>query len=151
MQWDASRNAGFSPAEDPWLPVNPDFATVNVAGESAQANSLLNTIRYILQIRQAEPALHSGSLELIDGLPGGLLGYLRRSGTDEIAVFLNFSGVGMKLGPRGGQWQPLFNLSDADDFKAEAITLGPYGGLALKRILTPNLERFLEKERMRTS
>ena len=151
MQWDASRNAGFSPAEDPWLPVNPDFATVNVAGESAQANSLLNTIRHILHIRQAEPALHSGSLELIDGLPGGLLGYLRRSGTDEIAVFLNFSGVGMKLGPRGGQWQPLFNLSDADDFKAEAITLGPYGGLALKRILTPNLERFLEKERMRTS
>ncbi len=88
----------------------------------------MNTIRHILQIRRAEPALHSGSLELIDGLPGGLLGYLRRSGTDEIAVFLNFSGVQMKLAPRGGQWQPIFKLSDADDFQDGAITLGPYGG-----------------------
>ena len=37
MQWDASANAGFSPAGvQPWLPVNPDYVQVNVAQESAQ-------------------------------------------------------------------------------------------------------------------
>jgi oligo-1,6-glucosidase/alpha-glucosidase len=151
MQWNGSRNAGFSSAKEPWLPVNPDFLAVNVAKESAQADSLLNTIRGMLQIRRAEPALHSGSLQLIDGLPDGLLGYLRKSRSEEVAVFLNFTGHQIRLAPRGGQWNAIFKLSESDNLQEGAITLSPYSGIILKHLTPQNLERFLEKERMRTS
>jgi oligo-1,6-glucosidase/alpha-glucosidase len=151
MQWDATKNAGFSSAGRPWLPVNPGFAAVSVANESAQADSLLNTIRQMIEIRHAEPALHSGSLQLIDGLPDGLLGYLRRWSGEEISVFLNFNGTPLRLAPRGGDWIPLLKLAKADDFYDGEIVLSPFSGVILKRLAPRSIERFLEKERMRTS
>jgi len=37
MQWDASRNAGFTRADKPWLAVNPNYTEINVQGESREA------------------------------------------------------------------------------------------------------------------
>ena len=41
MQWDTSKNAGFSSAT-PWLPVPPSYTLVNVQSEVTDFNSLLN-------------------------------------------------------------------------------------------------------------
>ena len=39
MQWDAAPNAGFTSASaKPWLPVPPDYTTVNVKAEEASPN-----------------------------------------------------------------------------------------------------------------
>ena len=150
MQWDASKNAGFSSSDQTWLPVNPDFLTINAAHETRQPDSLLNTVQNLLRIRAEEPALHSGSLQLIEGLPGGVLAYLRRWGGDEIAVFLNFTAAPLRLGPHGGQWLALYKLSPADDFDDDEIVLGPFSGMILKRV-TQDIQRTLEKARRRTS
>ena len=150
MQWDETRNAGFSAASHTWLPVNPDYPTLNVAAEWSQPDSLLNTIRELLHIRQAEPALHSGSLELLENQPDSILGYLRRWGGDELAVLLNFSAVPVRIAPRGGRWNAIFKLSPADDFYEGETVLSPFSGMILKRE-TSDLKRTLEKARMRTS
>jgi oligo-1,6-glucosidase/alpha-glucosidase len=150
MQWDASRNAGFSPSDAAWLPVNPDFPDINVATETPQPDSLLHTIQDLLRIRTAEPALHSGSLQLVDGLPAGMLAYLRRWGGDEIAVFLNFTAAPVKLGPRGGRWISIYKLSSADDFDDAEILLSPFSGMILKNP-GPGIQQTLEKARRRTS
>ncbi len=93
MQWNASRNAGFSTAEKTWLPVNADYQTVNVENEEQAANSLLNTLRRLLVLRSGSSALRAGSLELIDRkrLPEPVLMFKRRSDKEEIAVVVNFS------------------------------------------------------------
>ena len=91
MQWDDEKNAGFSSAEKTWLPVHPNYDVVNVEKESNDEDSLLNTIRAILKIRNEHEALQQGSLELISGLPDNVLGYRRKSDDDEIIVVLNFS------------------------------------------------------------
>ena len=46
MPWDATTNAGFSTGQ-PWLPVNPDYARVNVESERRDPNSLLNYYRAV--------------------------------------------------------------------------------------------------------
>ncbi len=150
MQWDSSKNAGFSSADSTWLPVNPDHKQINVAAETDQPESLLNTIQNLLRIRAEEPALNSGSLQLLEGLPAGLLAYLRRLAGDEIAVYMNFAPEPVRLGPRGGQWLALYHLSPGDDFDDGEIVLSPFSGMILKRV-TQDIKRTLEKARRRTS
>ncbi len=149
MQWDASPNAGFSSAPHTWLPVNPDYKAVNAAAEAARPDSLLSTVRQLLHLRQAEPALNSGSLELLRDLPEDVLGYVRDDGS-ELAVFLNFGAASSRIAPRGGSWSPLFRLAPADDFRDGETVLGPYSGIILKRDAA-GPQRAFEKRRMRTS
>ncbi len=150
MQWDSTKNAGFSSADHTWLPVNPDYLTVNVATESEVPDSLLNTVRQLLHLRQEEPALHSGSLELLNNLPDGVLGYTRRWGGDELTAFLNFSAAPARLAPRGGQWSPLYKLASADDLYDGETVLSPFSGMIQKR-RTMDLRRTLEQQRRRAS
>lgn len=78
MQWDSGPNAGFSaaPANRLYLPIDPDPGRPTVAGQRADEDSLLNTVRDLIALRRAHPELGSGgSLEVLsDGYP---LVYLR--------------------------------------------------------------------------
>ena len=150
MQWDATPNGGFSSAPQTWLPVNPDYPKVNVEAESSVPDSLLNTVRELLNLRTSETALHAGLLELLDNLPDGVLGYLRRWGGDELAIYLNFAPTPARIASRGGRWTPLYRLSAADDFYDGETVLSPFSGMVLKRD-TMDLQRTLEKARRRTS
>jgi len=131
MQWDNSKNAGFSTAEKTWLPVHPNFVEVNVERELDDPNSLAGTIRALLKIRRAHPALSNGSLELIDDLPGEVLGYFRKRGRDEIAVLLNFGETDKFVALGSCSWRALFKLSD-DEVKGETIHLRGFSGVVLK-------------------
>jgi alpha-glucosidase len=130
MQWDASKNAGFSSAEKTWLAVNPNYETVNVESEDKDENSLLNTIRALLKIRNEHAALQDGSLELMDGLPKGVLGYCRKSGEEEIVIFLNFSESAKQFQFKSRDC--VFRLSENDDWKKDDISLSKCGGMILK-------------------
>jgi len=94
IPWDSGPGHGW-PVEDPWLPWPPDAATVNVATERDDADSILHLYRRVLDARRASIALCSGELALLDGLPDGLpdglLGYERRSGDDRRVVLINFT------------------------------------------------------------
>jgi alpha-glucosidase len=90
MQWDASRNAGFTQGT-PWLPVDPGYKTYNVASESKDAASILNFYRRLLSIRRLSPALLDGDYIPIGQDDPDILAYLRRSGKETVLVALNFS------------------------------------------------------------
>jgi maltose alpha-D-glucosyltransferase/alpha-amylase len=68
MQWDASPNAGFStaPADQLYLPIDPDPARPTVAAQRDDENSLLSLVRRLIALRRATPALGSaGSVEVL--------------------------------------------------------------------------------------
>ena len=95
MQWDASRNAGFSSGE-PWLPVNPDYASRNAAIQAADPGSLLSWYKRLIALRRSRTALRRGRIAFLD-LGKDLLAYSRETEGDEILVLLNFSSAARRV------------------------------------------------------
>lgn len=73
-----------------WLPLPPEADQRNAAALRRDPDSILHLYRRLLTARHASPALTHGALELLDGLPPGILGYRRHSGADERLVLINF-------------------------------------------------------------
>jgi oligo-1,6-glucosidase/alpha-glucosidase len=90
MPWDASPNAGFSTIA-PWLPLNPDWTTRNVAAQNADSGSMLALHRRLLAARRANPALALGRMTLHPA-EKDLLAYERYEGDQRLFVVLNLSG-----------------------------------------------------------
>ena len=130
MQWDATRNAGFSSAQKTWLPVHENSPDINVENENGKEDSLLNTIRALLKIRKLENSLQEGSLELTGNLPDNVLGYSRKFEGEKIIVLLNF-------GKHEKVFQlehadPIFKLSKMDEIRGTLVHMNGYGGMILK-------------------
>ncbi|XP_034537760.1 neutral and basic amino acid transport protein rBAT [Notolabrus celidotus] len=61
MQWSDELNAGFNTkANVTWLPVHPDYETVNVEVQKTEEGSVLAQYRFLNMLRQAELPLHRG-------------------------------------------------------------------------------------------
>ncbi|SFF91756.1 alpha-amylase family glycosyl hydrolase [Pontibacter chinhatensis] len=89
MQWDDSRNAGFSEAE-PWLPLADSYKRVNVAAQREDAFSMLTYYRRLLQLRQQEPALHIGDYAPVV-TKGPLMAFVRKAEDKQFLIVLNLS------------------------------------------------------------
>jgi len=65
IQWDSSPQAGFSNKTKTWLPVNPNYVTVNVEFEQNARRSHLKIFKEIMNLRQLE-VFRTGDLELYE-------------------------------------------------------------------------------------
>lgn len=90
FQWDGNPNSGFTIGK-PWLPVNANYTSVNVAAEERTPNSPLNYFKKIVQLRKQNPVLIYGKYELLDRADPQVYAYTRTLGKDKILVVLNFS------------------------------------------------------------
>jgi alpha-glucosidase len=98
LQWDPSPHAGFS-SRTPWLPLAPDYQTVNVALQRRDPQSMLSLHRALIAIRRATPALVIGAYRLLYA-DDGLLIYDREEREARLRVALNLSGA-----PREWPWR----------------------------------------------
>jgi glycosidase len=103
-----------------------------VAIESEEQYSLLNVIRALLKLRNGNKSLQEGSLELIENLPNGVLGYTRILKNEKITILLNFSGKNNEFKYKTSNC--LFKLSQTDNIKDQTVYLGKFGGIILKNI-----------------
>ena len=62
MQWDATKQAGFSTGK-PWIPVNENHEQINVAAAESDPNSILYYYRKMIAYRKANPSLVYGNFE----------------------------------------------------------------------------------------
>ena len=66
MQWDNTKNKGFSTSDEPYLPVDGSKDAPTVKEQIEDKNSLLNTVRKLIEIRQKNDALWAdGDFEVI--------------------------------------------------------------------------------------
>jgi alpha-glucosidase len=100
MQWTPAPPAsGFSTNAQTWLPIGPDYPTINVATETADPNSLLHWYSALIALRRDNPTLHSGGFVLLDPTNPSVLTYARTAPADSnsdskvhaIVISLNFT------------------------------------------------------------
>jgi alpha-glucosidase len=127
MQWDSSSTAGFCAAGvTPWLPVNRDRATANVASQRDDADSMLALYRDLLRVRRDRSALHAGRLDLVPGAPAGTVAWMRSDGRERILVAANLSEAPSEV-PLGGVDGELLVSSD-HAVRVESPGTGPTPG-----------------------
>ena len=132
MQWDGSPQSGFCPAGvAPWLPVNADYASVNVASQRAQPASMLNFTRRLLALRQGTPALRTGGYRAL-AAPDGILAYAREQDGQTVVVALNFSPLPVVWVPPGTHRVLLTTRGEpGGQLENGRLTLDGYGGAIL--------------------
>lgn len=97
MQWDDSLNAGFSKAdpEKLYAPVidSDDFSfkKVNVDSEDKDPDSLLNNMRYLINLRKSHPIFALGEYQFLAQDRTECLIILRSFGADRILCILNLT------------------------------------------------------------
>jgi alpha-glucosidase len=92
MQWTAGPQAGFSTNPHTWLPIPPNYKTINVAVESKEHNSELEWFKKLVALRRDIPALHSGKMTMLDTSNPDVLSYVRSTGSGTaVIVAMNFT------------------------------------------------------------
>lgn len=90
MQWDGSKNAGFSEADETWLTVNPNYKEINVKSALEDKDSLFYTYQHLITLRQKEDWLVDADFELLDTAEK-VFAYKRTLNDDSYLVVVNVS------------------------------------------------------------
>ena len=129
MQWDATPNAGFTPAGvQPWLPVAENDAACNVASQADDPTSMLSLYRVLAALRIAEPALHVGEYQSVDTGDREVFAYRRFvNGASGFLVVLNF-------GDRAHTLDFTFLASSAEIILSTTMTRSGKASLAMFKL-----------------
>lgn len=90
MQWNDHKNAGFT-SGTPWLKVNPNYKSINVAAAENDENSILNYYRYLIAMRKRESVFLDGTYTPIEFPREDLFAYTRENDTQKLTVVANFT------------------------------------------------------------
>ena len=133
MQWDATKNAGFS-NETPWLPVHKNHTTVNVATQENDQNSVLNHFRKMVALRKDNLLLVYGNYEIIQEEHPTIYAYSRTLDDEQMKILLNFSESTSKINllDLGLYKEVLINNYNELLIDKNTITLQPYQAVVLK-------------------
>jgi alpha-glucosidase len=138
MPWSAANpQAGFSTNPHTWLPVTPDYRTINVESERSDLESLLHWYRRLIALRRTLPALRDGGMAMLNPGDPNVLAFDRIDGRGHaVVVALNLSARSQTIvvdlqaaGIRGTEVKTLMAEPDliGDARLGVGLTLAPYG------------------------
>ncbi|MGM0843764.1 MAG: glycoside hydrolase family 13 protein [Bacillota bacterium] len=96
MQWDSSRNAGFTDGE-PWLAVNPNHTEINAEAQVNEEDSIFSYYKKLIELRKQHEVIVYGRYELILGDHEKLYAYTRTLGDEKLLVLCNFYGEDLEI------------------------------------------------------
>jgi alpha-glucosidase len=80
---------GFSGTE-PWLPMDPAHLPLSVAGQEADAGSMLQWTRHLLALRNGHAALRTGDIRIVE-TPADILAFERIAGDERLLCVFNLT------------------------------------------------------------
>ena len=140
MQWDSSKNAGFSTGSKIWLPVPPSASIYNVARERQDSDSILNFYRRVIALRRSVSALRDGGYVAVGRDNPSVLAFLRRDVNvgSAVLVALNMSAKSLRIhfklkgfGIAGTSGRVLLATPQPanSDISLDQVSLAPFGVL----------------------
>ncbi|OMF32994.1 alpha-glucosidase [Paenibacillus sp. FSL H8-0259] len=131
MQWDVTRNAGFT-AGEPWLPVHPNYKEINMEANLKDPDSVFHCYRKLIELRKNNPIVVWGDFELVTGVPDQVFMYFRRYEGQTWLVTANFSGEPITLELQElGQAGFIIGNYPRDDVDFKQLQLQPYEAFAV--------------------
>ena len=123
MQWDDSKNAGFSDAE-PWIAVNPNYSEINAKAALADPSSVFYHYQKLIQMRHDLPVMTEGKFALVNGNESDdqVFAYTRDDGETTLLVVTNFTKETITREYAAGKGKLLLSNYEDDQGK----TLRPY-------------------------
>ncbi len=136
MQWSAGQNAGFSEAGKTYMPVIDDetysYRYVNVAAQEADEDSYLAWTRYLINARQGQLALRSGTLSWVETGDRSVLAFRREAAGGSVTCVFNLSGEARPSGISPAvQMKDLLSRAPRIHPSGVEIQLQPYEALWL--------------------
>ncbi|MDU4285328.1 MAG: alpha-glucosidase C-terminal domain-containing protein, partial [Streptococcus sp.] len=90
MQWDTSKNAGFSISDKTWLPINPNYKDINVESALANPESIFYTYQKLVELRKTQDWLVDADFELLE-TTDKVFAYIRKTKDSSYLVVVNLS------------------------------------------------------------
>jgi oligo-1,6-glucosidase len=133
IQWSADSNAGFTTGA-PWIKVNPEYRTINVAAEEQDTGSVLNYFRRMVRLRKSEPLLVYGKYQLLDRENPEVFAYTRSLNGRTLMIALSFSSAGGKTALPSGytSGKLLMNNLATTPLQHATLVLAPYQAVVLE-------------------
>ncbi|NPD45160.1 MULTISPECIES: alpha-glucosidase [unclassified Lentimicrobium] len=135
MQWNASKNAGFS-YHEPWLPINDNHAFINVEDQKNEPDSILNLYKSLISLRKQYKSLQKGKWQTILKGDDQLLAYYRSYKKEKLLIVLNFSAKTKNMELPKGKFELIFSIAPRySDLNNENrfFEIIPYSGLIFKK------------------
>ncbi|SDW88406.1 trehalose-6-phosphate hydrolase [Marinococcus luteus] len=135
MQWDSSKNAGFSEAE-PWLPVPGNYTFINAKEAVSDPESVYHFYKQLIQLRKDYKILTTGDYQLHLPDHSSLFVYTREDEDEALLIISNFSSDIIQAGsldlPRKEAAGTVFVTNyKRDSFSLETDSLQPYETIVL--------------------
>ena len=112
MAWSGEANGGFTPAAAPYRPLVENWRTHNVAAQEKDPKSLLAWYRGLIALRNAEPALSVGTMNVLSVRDEPVLAFEREHEGAKMLVLLNYAYRDVRYTlPEGfdaAAWRPMF-------------------------------------------
>ncbi|MGD7023361.1 glycoside hydrolase family 13 protein [Rossellomorea vietnamensis] len=96
MQWNSSKNAGFTEGE-PWLAVNPNHTEINAEAQVNDEDSIFHYYKKLIELRKQHDIIVYGRYELILDDHEKLYAYTRTLGDEKLLVLCNFYGEDLEI------------------------------------------------------
>ncbi|MAE52335.1 MAG: alpha-glucosidase [Micavibrio sp.] len=129
MPWNnESPHAGFSTAQETWLPIPSTHRGLTVATQEKDKTSTLHAVRNFLHWRKRQGALKDGDIEFLDTAPDILCFKRSKKGQDTIICAFNLSAELQDVPSHGA----LAYASDGANENGESVRLPAYGFVFFK-------------------
>ncbi len=130
MQWDSGENAGFTTG-NPWIPVNPNYKTVNAKAQVNDPDSVYNYYKKLISLRHNSDLIVYGDYTPVMEEDTEIFAYIRSYQDEKLFVIANFSNHEreMELGEFANGRVIISNAGVKS--VADKITLGAYEAIAV--------------------
>jgi len=133
MSWNAD-GSGFSTAR-PFRPLATNAASQNVAAETDRPDSLLNTYRTLIGMRNHSSALSDGAFTLMSHDDDAALVFTRSDAQQQVWVAINYASAATTVNVPPGKWHALAAPEGMAVFTPGPLAIPAHQWLVLQRQL----------------